>query len=258
MIYPELVYKIRGIVFDIYNNVVGNWNEDVFENILIDALRDNNLKVEQQKEFEVIFKENRVGLYRTDLIVDYKIIIELKVVPEIYALHEAQIISYLKVTGLKLGILINFGGEKLFIKAYPNKVSNKRVINTNFDIHKNNLPDKDKIMIAPYLEIGKEILETFGPGYFHQIYRRAYWDELNRNNIGFELIKNLELNYKGKIYGSKEVRFFKINQLLLSVVAVNSLNELIVKQFSKYVKYYHCKNGLIINFNNTVVDFRFL
>ena len=101
MIYPELVYKIRGIVFDIFNNVVENWNEDVFENILTDALRDNDFSVEQQKEFEVIFKENRVGLYRTDLIVDYKII------------------------------------------------------------------------------IGKEILETLGPGYFHQIYRRAYWDELH-------------------------------------------------------------------------------
>ena len=76
MIYPELVYKIRGIAFDIYNNVVGNWNEDVFENILIDALRDNDSRVEQQKEFEVVFKENRVGLYRTDLIVDYKIIMD--------------------------------------------------------------------------------------------------------------------------------------------------------------------------------------
>ncbi len=107
MIYSESVYKIRGIVFDIFNNVVGNWNEAVFEEILNDTLKDNGFRVEQQKEFEVIFKENRVGLYRTDLIVDSKIIIELKAVPEIYALHKAQIISYLKVTGLKLGILIN-------------------------------------------------------------------------------------------------------------------------------------------------------
>lgn len=258
MIYPKTVYKIRGIVFDIFNNVVGNWNEAVFEEILNDALKDNGFRVEQQKEFEVIFKENRVGLYRTDLIVDSKIIIELKAVPEIYALHKAQIISYLKVTGLKLGILINFGGEKLFIKAYPNNVNNKKVINTNFDINKNNLPDKDKIIIAPYLEIGKEILETLGPGYFHQIYRRSFWDELNRNNIDFELIKYLELNYKGKTYGSKEVRFFKINDLLLSVIAVDSLNALIIRQFSKYIKHYSCTNGLIINFSNTVVDFRFL
>ncbi|NCO55635.1 MAG: hypothetical protein COZ21_12210 [Bacteroidetes bacterium CG_4_10_14_3_um_filter_31_20] len=258
MIYPKTVYKIRGIVFDIFNNVVGNWSEDVFEEILKDALEDNDFSVEQQKEFEVYFKGNRVGLYRTDLIVDNKIIIELKVVPEIYALHKAQIISYLKVTDLKLGILINFGGEKLFIKAYPNNVSNKKVINTNFDIHKNNLSDKDKNIIAPYLEMGKEILETLGPGYFHQIYRRSFWDELNRNNIGFEQIKYLELNYKGKIYGSKEVRFYKLNELLLSIVAVESLNELIVKKFSRYVKHYNCNNGLIINFNNTIVDFRFI
>ena len=66
------------------------------------------------------------------------------------------------------------------------------------------------------------------------------------------------MNYKGKTYGSKEVRFFKLNELLLSIVAVESLNELIVKRFSKYVKHYNCNNGLIINFNNTLVDFRFL
>lgn len=258
MIFPELTYKIRGIAYDIFNNVVGDWNEDVFEEIFFSTLKDKKLKVEQQSEFVVIFKDNQVGLYRTDLIVENKIIIELKVVSEIYALHKAQVISYLKVTKLPLGLLINFGSAKLSINSFPNNVNNKSVLNTNFDIDKVNLSTKQIQLIEPHLLISKEILETLGPGYFHQVYRRAYWDELERNNIGFELIKDLELNYQGRYYGKKEVRFYKINDLLISVIAVSSINDLILNRFYKFVKHYKCQNGLIINFNSTIVDFRFI
>ena len=254
----ELVYLIRGAVFDIFNNVTGNWDEETYEDILCDALMEKKLNVERQKEYEVLYKGNRVGFYKTDLIVENKIILELKAVPEIFALHQAQTISYLKVTGLELALLINFGGTEIYIKAFPNNISQTRVLNSNFDINKVNLFHEDKILIQPFLTISKEVLEILGPGYFHQVYRRAFWDELKYNNINFEWIKQLELNYKGKIYNKKEVRFFKINNLLISIVAVNDLNELLLKRFSKYMQHYRCRKGLIINFNNTVVDFRYL
>ena len=81
MIYPEITYKIRSIAYDIFSKVIGNWNEDVYEDIYFDALINKSLNVTRQKEFEVYYKEIRVGLYRTDLIVDNKIILELKTVP---------------------------------------------------------------------------------------------------------------------------------------------------------------------------------
>lgn len=258
MIFPELTYKIRGIAYDIFNNVIGDWNENVYEEIFLNSLKDNALKVKQQIVFEIFYKDKRVGLYRTDLIVEDKIILELKVVSEIFALHKAQVISYLKVTGLPLGLLINFGSAKLSINTFPNIVSDKKVLNTNFDIKKINLSSKQIATIEPYLLMSKEILEILGPGYFHQVYRRAFLEELKFDEIDFEFIKELELNYKGRFYGKQEVRFFKINDLLISIVAVNSLNDIVLNRFSKYVKYYKCSNGLIVNFNNTIVDFKFL
>ena len=265
----ELVYEIRGIVFDIFNNVIGNWSEEIYEDILCDALLENGLKFERQKEHEVIYKDHRVGLFYTDIIVENKIILELKVVSEIFPLHQAQTISYLKVTGLKLAMLVNFGGAEIYIRAFPNKLTDRttriifnknrfeRQIEINFDINKVNLPDEDKILIQPFLMISKDILEILGPGYFHQVYRRAFWDELKYNNINFEWIKQLELNYKGKVYDKKELKFYKINDLLISIIAVNDLNELVLSRFSKYIKHYKCIKGLIVNFNNTVVDFRY-
>lgn len=283
MFEPDLAYKIRGSVFDIYNNIIGSWSEKDYEDILFDALASSGLNVERQKEFIVYYKGNKVGFYKTDLIVEDKIILELKAVPEVFPLHEAQAISYLKVTGLKLAMLINFGGVELFIKIYPNKFitttrttgicykeeyykeeyldevvkrSFEKRLRIDFNIEKANLLDKDKILIQPFLEISKEILEILGPGFFHQVYRRAFWDELKYRDINFEWIKQLELSYKGKVYNQKEVRFFKIKNLLISIVAVRELDKLIIIKFFKFVKYYKCDSGLIVNFHDTRMDFR--
>lgn len=258
MKHSDITYKIRGSIYDIYNNVIGVWSEKTFENILFYALAKQGLQAERQKEYAVYYKDNKVGLYRTDLVVEDKVIIELKVVPEIFALHIAQTISYLKVTGLDLAILVNFGGEELYLKSFPNNVSQKRVIETNFDISKINLDKNDIDLIAPYLNISREILEILGPGYFHQVYRRAFWDELHYHSIGFEWIKELELEYQGEVFDKKEMNFFKINDLLISIVAIGKFNNLVLKRFAKYINHFKCEKGLIINFNSTFVDFRYL
>ena len=56
MIYPEITYKIRSIAYDIFSKVIGNWNEDVYEDIYFDALINKSLNVTRQKEFEVYYK----------------------------------------------------------------------------------------------------------------------------------------------------------------------------------------------------------
>ncbi len=258
MLYSDKTYIIRQVVFDIFNNVVGTWSEETYEDILCDALVENKLNIARQQQYEVMYKGNKVGLFYTDIIVENKIILELKAVPEVFPLHQAQTISYLKITGLQLAMLINFGGTEIYIKAFPNNVSRKKVLASNFDINKVNLSTEDKVLIQPFLMISKEILEILGPGYFHQVYRRAFWDELKYNNINFDWIKELELKYKDKVYDKKELKFYKINDLLISIVAVNSLDELALNRFSKYIKHYKCNKGLIVNFNNTIVDFRYL
>lgn len=259
MLYPDITYKIRKVVFDIYNNVGPGYNEDAYEEMLADGLYADGLSVIRQKEFEVLYKGNRVGSYRTDLIINDIIVVELKAVPEVYPLHKAQIISYLKITQMFLGMLINFGGNQLFIQGFPNKFREEvKNFVINFDINKINLSDDVKKLILPFLLIAKEILETLGPGYFHQVYRRAFWDELKRKDIGFHLLKQANAIYNNKIYQTVEVRFFKIGEMLISVVAIEEINNLVIKKFLNFMKNFQCKRGLLINFNSVVVDFRFL
>jgi len=83
--------------------------ESVYEEILYSELKDQGLKVERQKAIPVIWKENKMNLgFRADLIVNNKVIIELKSVEQLAPVHPKQLLTYLKITGLKLGLLINF------------------------------------------------------------------------------------------------------------------------------------------------------
>ncbi|WP_405576561.1 GxxExxY protein [Winogradskyella sp. Asnod2-B02-A] len=83
--------------------------ESVYEEILFVELKNEGLSVERQKPLPVVWRGKQLDLsYRTDLIVENKVIIEIKSVQEIHPVHPKQLMTYLKLTGLKLGLLINF------------------------------------------------------------------------------------------------------------------------------------------------------
>ncbi len=125
IIYPELSYVVQGAYMDVYRALCPGISEALCEEALARHLTRQGLPFERQKEFFVFYKGTQVGLYITDLIVDDKIVLELKSVPELLPIHDAQLISYLKVTGHKLGILMNFGGAKFEYKRVPNYVSDE-------------------------------------------------------------------------------------------------------------------------------------
>jgi GxxExxY protein len=95
--------------YQIHVNLGPGLLESVYEEILFFELEKENLKVERQKALPVIWKNKKMNLgFRTDLIVENKVIIELKSVESIAPVHPKQLLTYLKITGLKLGLLINF------------------------------------------------------------------------------------------------------------------------------------------------------
>ncbi len=83
--------------------------ESVYEEILFQELKNEGLIVERQKPLPVVWRRKVLDLsYRTDLIVENKVIVEIKSVQEIHPVHPKQLLTYLKLSGLKLGLLINF------------------------------------------------------------------------------------------------------------------------------------------------------
>jgi len=89
--------------------------ESVYEEALLMVLRDElALETVAQKAVEVEFRNKVVGNYQADLLVENKVIVELKAVSRLLPSHKAQLINYLKATEIELGLLMNFGDEPEF------------------------------------------------------------------------------------------------------------------------------------------------
>ncbi len=120
IIYKDLSYGIMEASFEVHNTLGPGYSEGIYESALAKEFRNRNIKYERQKLIEVWYKGEKIGEYRLDMVVEGKIILELKAVSELNKIFEAQLFSYLKATSLKLGILLNFGGKKVEYKRIVN------------------------------------------------------------------------------------------------------------------------------------------
>ena len=113
IIYKEESYAIQGAVFEVYREMGCGFLEAVYQECLLKELHARQIPFAAQPELKLSYKgEPLEQVYRPDFICCEKIILELKAVKDITPEHKAQILNYLKATGMKLGLLINFG-------AYP-------------------------------------------------------------------------------------------------------------------------------------------
>lgn len=115
-LYSALTEVILGSCFDVMNELGVGFLESVYKNALFIAIKEKGLKIEAEKRFEVIFRGRKVGLYVADLIIEEKVIIELKCCESLLGEHQAQLINYLKVSGILVGLLVNFGKRKVEYK----------------------------------------------------------------------------------------------------------------------------------------------
>jgi len=113
IIYKELSYQIMGAAFEVHNILGYGFLEKVYERALVKELLLRGIPVETQKEIKVFYKQEEIGIYCADIVVNNHILSELKAVEKLNSTHKAQVLNYLKATGFKLGLLINFGREKI-------------------------------------------------------------------------------------------------------------------------------------------------
>lgn len=113
MIKDELTGKILEASFEVIRELGSGFLESVYEKSLMVALRQKGLSVVSQVPLHVKFRGVIVGEFYADLLVEDEVLVELKAIRAIAPEHKAQTINYLKATGIKIGLLINFGNSKL-------------------------------------------------------------------------------------------------------------------------------------------------
>ena len=112
----DITYQIRGAIFEV-NNVLGyGFLEKVYEKALMIELRSRGLHVENQHPLKVRYKEQIVGEYFADLLVEAQVIVEIKAATNLLKVHQVQLLNYLKATGVHVGLLVNFTRNKAEIK----------------------------------------------------------------------------------------------------------------------------------------------
>lgn len=121
----DISFKIRGAIFKVYNTLGPGLFESVYESALYYELTKMDLKVERQLEITIPYEQIILdSAFKIDLLVEGKVIIELKSVEDLAPIHYKQITNYLKLTNKKLGLLVNFNSTNILdnIKRIANKI----------------------------------------------------------------------------------------------------------------------------------------
>jgi len=111
--HSDLTGSILNCCFEVMNELGPGFLERVYKNALVMAMREKGLQVEAERSYNVIFREKIVGRYIADLVVNDTVIVELKCCENLISEHQAQLFNYLKVSGLPVGLLVNFRRRKL-------------------------------------------------------------------------------------------------------------------------------------------------
>ncbi len=114
IIYKDESYKIIGAAMEVHRELGSGFLEAVYQEALALEFDEKEIPYLSEAQLEIKYKNRTLSkYYKSDFVCYNKIIVEIKAVSELSSVHESQVINYLKATGLKLGILINFGAESL-------------------------------------------------------------------------------------------------------------------------------------------------
>jgi GxxExxY protein len=126
-LHQDLTEKIIRAYYNVYNELGYGFLEKVYENALLIELKSLGLSCEKQKPISVSFKGFNVGEYFADIIVENKVIIELKAAESLIEEHEAQLLNYLRATEIEIGLLLNFGKKPQFKRQLFENIYKKSV-----------------------------------------------------------------------------------------------------------------------------------
>lgn len=120
IVHKELSYKIIGLLFEVHNKLGSKYQEKYYQRAFELLLIREKISYKKELAFDLVFNDQKIGKNILDFLIENKIIIELKAEPRFSRDHFKQVLSYLKTTGLELGILVNFRGSRLVYKRILN------------------------------------------------------------------------------------------------------------------------------------------
>jgi GxxExxY protein len=116
--FEETSHRIIGSAITVHKILGPGFLENIYHNALKKELELRNIPFEAEKKIKIMYKGTEIGEHRLDLLVNGEIIVELKAANKLIEVHEAQLLSYLKASGIRVGLLINFSNLRVDVKRY--------------------------------------------------------------------------------------------------------------------------------------------
>ena len=252
LIHKDLTYQVRGALFDVHNELGPMLPESFVRDAIEIRLGEKGIKCETEKEFTVYYRGVDVGRYFVDVwIEDGKLLLELKVVPQLEPIHQAQAISYLKVTDADLALLANFGSTLAEIQRLPNYVRDRQA--------EFRWEPKLSHIETPYPQLAEELLAVLyrvhfelGPEFLHQVYRRATMLELRRREIGYKYIQKTPIYFHGQHLGDQKTFLINVeDKILTATIAVREVAEDMKAHLRAKMRRHDMEVGIVANFHGT-------
>jgi GxxExxY protein len=183
------------------------------------------------------------------------LLLEIKVAPAIEPIHKAQARSYLKVTDADLAIVVNYGGSSLDDQRLPNFLRDRHpeFVWQPRSVHEGLLyPD----LVNTVLRACHRVHFSLGPGFLHQVYRRASMIELRLSGLDYDYIKQLPVEYEGHLLGYQDVRLIRVEgKVLLAAFALCRTDGAgamaLAEQLKARLRHLDLKLGLLAGFHDT-------
>ncbi|MFH1564997.1 MAG: GxxExxY protein [bacterium] len=254
-VHSELVYKIRGVLFNVRKQLGTGLAEELYQKAL--SIEFKNLKIfcEKEKAIKIFYKNEQVGDYRADLYINNLVPIELKSVDIINPKHKAQLICYMKGLDSGIGILANYGSN-YFEPIILRNVLKGFIVTPKMRVDYGGFSNNN--LVKDFVRAICLIYKSLGAGYLEQVYYNALAVELGLNNLNCNLDVNFSVKYLGQPIEEQPLKLIVENKIFVVVKAVGLL-QIDYKNYIKTIlKNTNLEIGIIVNFGISYVDIRII
>ncbi|MBK9093156.1 MAG: GxxExxY protein [Anaerolineae bacterium] len=258
LLHADISDKAWRAYYSVYNAHGHNYPEAFYEEMMRLEFGALGVRCATQVEYAVTYKDVVVGKHITDTEIEDCVVLEYKVQPELRSRHEMQLLSYLKVSGKPVGLLLNFGSLK--------PQGQRRVLTPEGmrPLAPWNPEITDPDLLYPELTLAlrnaaREVYHTLGPGFLLRIYVSALRVELRAQGIPCQRARKLMVTHRGQPIGEVTFHHFIVDEkLVLAPVSVPQISQSEANKVRTLMATHGLRLGMIVNYRNEKMEVKYV